>query len=170
MQTREILADAFERVRRVVHQAAEGADAEALVFRLDREANSLAWLVWHLSRIQDRHVSRIVDREQLWLSEGWHATFGMGADPDDTGQGHSSEQVAAVRPSDAALLLDYHDAVAARTSQYLQTVDSDELERLVDPSAEPPTTVGAQLVTVIVGSLQHAGQAAYVRGIVDRRR
>jgi hypothetical protein len=92
----------------------------------------------------------------------------MDADPGETGFGHTSEQVAAVRPAGPQDVLAYHDAVAARTQQYLSTVDAEELDRVIDRSYDPPVSVGVRLVSVISDNLQHAGQARYLRGIVER--
>ena len=36
-------------------------------------------------------------------------------------------------------------------------------------SWDPPVTLGVQLVSVIADDLQHAGQAPFVRGILQRR-
>ena len=57
MTSNDLLADAFERVRDAVHPAANGLSPEELAFRPDPESNSIAWLVWHLTRIQDDHVA-----------------------------------------------------------------------------------------------------------------
>lgn len=170
MGTHEVLIDAFNRVREVLHKAAEGLDQEGLAFRPDADANSIAWLGWHLTRIQDDHVSELSGGEQAWISEGWHEQFGMAPDPSETGFGHSSKQVAAIRPETPEIILGYHDAAATRTREYLATIDSQELDRVIDRSYDPPVSVGVRLVSVISDNLQHAGQARYVRGIVDRRR
>jgi hypothetical protein len=170
VDTSEILVDAFERIREVLHRAATGLDQEGLAFRPDPDANSIAWLGWHLTRIQDDHVSEISGREQAWISEGWHVRFGMAPDPSETGFGHVSQQVAAIRPETPELILGYHDAVSARTQEYLATIDSQELDRIIDRSYDPPVSVGVRLVSVISDNLQHAGQARFVRGIVDRRK
>jgi hypothetical protein len=169
MHTREVLADAYGRIRELVQHAAGGLDSAGLSFRPDADANSIAWLVWHLTRIQDHHVSQLAGREQAWLAGGWHERFGMPADPSNTGYGHTSEEVAAVRPADPSVLLGYHDAVADRTLEYVATVDADELDRIIDRSYDPPVSVGVRLVSVMSDNLQHGGQARYVRGIVDRR-
>ena len=169
MQTSELLADAYSRIRRLVHQATEGLDGDGLAFRPESDANSIAWLVWHLTRIQDHHLSEIAGRQQAWISAAWHARFDMPADPSTTGYGHTREQVAGVRPEDPDVLLGYHDEVSDQTLQYLTTVDDGELERIVDRSYDPPVSVGVRLVSVLSDNLQHAGQARYVRGIVDRR-
>lgn len=169
MDTSDVLADAYGRIRSLVHRAVEGLDTDGLAYRPEAEANPIGWLAWHLTRIQDHHVSEIAGREQAWVADGWHERFGMPADPGDTGFGHTAQQVAALRPDGPDALLGYHDAVADRTLAYLRTIDADELERIVDRSYDPPVSVGVRLVSVVNDNLQHAGQARYVRGIVDRR-
>ncbi|MDP8958356.1 MAG: DinB family protein [Actinomycetota bacterium] len=169
LHTRAVLADAFERVRKAVHQSAEGLDGEALAFRPEAAANSIAWLVWHLTRVQDDHVSEIAGREQAWTSDGWAAEFGMPSDPSNTGYGHSSEEVAGVRPKGPQVLVGYHDAVSDRTLEYLGIIDAGELGRIIDRSYDPPVSVRVRLVSVISDNLQHVGQARYVRGILERR-
>lgn len=168
MDTREVLRDAFGRIQQVAHKAAEGLDDDALSFRPDPEANSIAWLIWHFTRLQDDHVSHVAGREQAWTADGWHDRFGLPFDPADFGYGHTSDQVAQVR-ADAGTLLGYLDAVTERTLSYLGGIDADELDRVVDTSYDPPVTVGVRLVSVLSDNLQHAGQARYVRGIAERQ-
>ena len=163
-----ILADAFDRVRDAVHPAAGGLSTEELAFRPDGDGNSIAWLVWHLTRIQDDHVAGVAGREQVWVEEGWVDRFALPLDPTDTGYGHSPEDVAAV-VVEAKLLLDYFEAVHQRTQAFVAGLSADELDRVVDPNWDPPVTCGTRLVSVIADDLQHVGQAAYVRGIVQRR-
>lgn len=43
-----------------------------------------------------------------------------------------------------------------------------DLDRIVDEAWDPPVTLGVRLVSVLSDDLQHAGQAAYVRGLVLR--
>lgn len=169
MHTRDMLVDAYERIRQTVQRAADGLDADGLAFRPDAGANSIAWLVWHLTRIQDDHVAEIAGREQAWIGEGWHERLGLAFDPRDTGFGHTAEQVALVQPDSPDGLLAYHDAVTERTLAYLAAIDSGELDRVIDAAYDPPTTVGVRLVSVLSDNLQHAGQARYLRGMLDRR-
>jgi len=84
----------------------------------------------------------------------------------DTGYAHTSDQVALVQLS-AEQLLGYYDAVHARTAQFLETVTDDGLDRIVDKRWNPPVTLGVRLVSVIDDCAQHAGQAAYVKGLVS---
>lgn len=169
METRDVLKDAFGRIQEEVHRVTEGLDAAALAFRPDADANSIGWLVWHLTRVQDDHVADIAGRGQAWVEAGWADRFGMAADPHDIGYRHTSDQVAAVRPDGPTVLVDYHDAVHERTLEYLDTIDAAELDRIVDEGWDPPVSAGVRLVSVVGDDLQHLGQAAYVRGLLERR-
>ena len=169
METRDVFTDAYERINQGVHRVTEGLDEAALAYRPDSEANSIGWLVWHLLRVQDHHIADIAGTGQAWIEDGWAERFGMTADPEDHGYGHTSEQVAAVRIPDPQLLRDYADAVHARTLRYVDSLDAAELERIVDTRWDPPVTAAVRLVSVIGDDLQHIGQAAYIRGLYERR-
>src|ERR687891_70112 len=77
----ELLVDAFGRVREAVHGAVNGLTPEQLAFRVDEDANSIAWLVWHLTRVQDDHVADVAQREQVCTAEGWTERLGLPFNP-----------------------------------------------------------------------------------------
>ncbi|MFI8518872.1 DUF664 domain-containing protein [Streptomyces sp. NPDC085481] len=167
MKSAELLLDAIGRIQEAVHEAVEGLSEDELAVRVDPDANSIAWLVWHLTRIQDDHVADAFDTEQLWHTDGWADRFHLPFAKDATGFGQNSKQVGAVR-APAELLLGYYDAVHARTVERLGALTNADLDRVVDTRWDPPVTLGVRLVSVITDDNQHAGQAAYVRGIVER--
>lgn len=169
MHVRDPLVDAYTRIRQLVHRAVEGLDADALAYRPGPDANPIGWLVWHLTRVQDHHVSELAGVEQAWTGGGWAQRFGMPADPSDIGYGHTSEQVAAVPAHDPELLAQYHDAVFERTLAFLAGVEGDDLDRIVDRRWDPPVTMGVRLVSVIGDDYQHVGQAHYLRGLLASR-
>jgi Protein of unknown function (DUF664) len=170
MRETDLLTDAFGRIRDLVHGVVEGLDdPDQLELRVDDSANTIAWLVWHLTRVQDDHVSDVAGTEQVWSANGWAERFGLPFDVADTGFGHSADEVGRVRVDGPELLTGYHDDVHARTVEYLQKVTADDLDRVVDEAWDPPVTLGVRLVSVVSDDLQHAGQAAFVRGIVQRR-
>ena len=169
METREILKEAYDRIKGGVHRVTEGLTAAYLAARPDADANSIGWLVWHLTRVQDHHISDIAGRAQVWTETDWPQRFGLDADPEDHGYGHTSEQVGEVQPESAAMLQEYYDAVHTRTLEYLDAITPDELDRIIDTRWDPPVTVGVRLVSVISDDLQHIGQAGYVRGLLERR-
>ena len=168
MTSAELLVDAFGRIRQVVHRVVDGLEPEQLAFRVDPEANSIAWLVWHLTRIQDDHLADAFEAEQVWTSQGWVERFGLPFGPLDTGYGHGTDEVAAVRVPAGELLVGYHDAVHQQTTHSVGRLGDADLARIVDRSWDPPVSLGVRLVSVIADDLQHAGQAAFVRGILQR--
>jgi hypothetical protein len=128
--------------------------------------NPVGWLVWHLTRVQDHHVAELLESDQLWTSGDWAGRFALEPDPSNTGYGHSPEDVAAVRPDSAEALLGYFDAVQARTDDMLRGLSPADLDRVVDRRWDPPVTLGVRLVSIADDSLQHVGQAAYLRGLL----
>lgn len=163
-----LLSDAFERIREAARGAVNGLSEEELTYRADATANSVAWLVWHLSRVQDDHIADAAGTEQVWRSGGWAARCALPFPLSATGYGHTPDQVAAVRGVSAKVLAGYHDAVCDRTQQYLAALRDQDFERIVDTSWDPPVTLAVRLVSVIADDLQHAGQAAFVRGLALR--
>ncbi|MGW1376278.1 mycothiol transferase [Streptomyces sp. NPDC002446] len=164
----DLLVDAFGRIREAVEDAVDGLSPDELAERPDDGANSVGWLVWHLTRIQDDHVAGAAGTEQMWTSDEWYERFGLPFPADDTGYGHSRKEVAEVRDLSAQLLTGYHEAVHDNTVQFLAGIDDKDLQRVVDRAWSPPVTLGVRLVSVLADDLQHAGQAAYVRGLLGR--
>ena len=168
MDFNDLLIDGFGRIRDAVHGAVDGCSPATLAYRPDDDANSIAWLVWHLTRIQDDHVADVAGTEQVWTAAGWVARFGLPFDPADHGYGHNTEQVAALGGASADLLLGYHDAVHDATVRYLRGLTPSDLDRIVDDRWDPPVSLAVRLVSVVADDLEHAGQAAYVRGLAQR--
>jgi DinB superfamily len=168
MTSAELLAEAFRRIEQGVHATLDGLGPTELTARVDPQANTIAWLVWHLTRIQDDHVADVADRKQVWHEAGWVERFDLPFSPDATGYGQSSVDVGEVRPSSVDLLLGYFDEVQARTLEYVEQLSDRDLERVVDDSWDPPVTLGTRLISVISDDLQHVGQASYVRGVASR--
>jgi hypothetical protein len=166
MDVADVLVDAFDRVRDSVAGVVSGLSSDDLAWRADGDANSIAWLIWHLTRIQDDHVAHVAGVEQVWPA--WADRFALRFDLRDTGYGHSSDDVAAVRAS-ADLLTNYHESVYNATVEYLNALTTSDLDRIVDTRWDPPVTLGVRLVSVIADDLEHVGQAAFVRGLLDRR-
>jgi uncharacterized damage-inducible protein DinB len=164
----DVYLELYGRVPPLARDAVEGLGPEQLAATPAPGTNSIAWLVWHLARVQDHHIAELLGEPQLWESGDWAARCGLDPDANNTGYGHSPAQVAAVRPESAAALVDYLDAVDARTRSFLAGVNPDDLDRVVDRRWDPPVTLGVRLVSVADDCLQHAGQAAYVRGLLDR--
>jgi hypothetical protein len=166
MTSADVLLEAFDRVRGQVHHVVKGLSPEQLSERVDGRSNSIAWLVWHLTRIQDDHLADAAGLQQVWTADGWSQRFGLPFGDAETGYGHSDDQVSAVTVSSGELLTGYYDAVHEQTVGYVETLKESDLPRIVDDSFDPPVELGVRLVSVISDDLQHVGQAALVRGLL----
>ena len=169
MQVADMLIDAYGRIHEEVQGVLDGLDADALGSRPDPGANSISWLVWHLTRVQDDHVAKAFDVPQVWVAEGWADKFALPFPVADHGYGHTSAQVGALSGIDGDLLLGYHEATWQQTVRLLQGLTPDDFDRIVDTRWDPPVTLGVRLVSVVADDLQHVGQAAYARGMLERR-
>jgi uncharacterized damage-inducible protein DinB len=164
MKSNELLLDAFGRIRETVAETLRGIDDETLTRRPAGTGNSIAWLIWHLSRIEDVQVSSPAGLEEVWTSRGFAGRFNLPLPQDDTGYGHATRQVDLVR-APRELLLDYHDAVHRQTVEFLDALSDEDLDRIIDTNWNPPVTLGVRLVSTIADCLQHVGQSAYARGL-----
>ena len=163
MDAKDLLVDHFTRIHELYDGLVTDADLETL-HRRPGGGNSMTWLLWHLARVQDDHLAGITGEDQVW--EEWRARLDLPLEPDDTGYGHSSEQVDSVRVEDPSLLAGYHQQVHQATLAYLDRADGDELDRIVDRRWDPPVTLGVRLISIADDCLQHVGQASYLRGLL----
>jgi hypothetical protein len=166
MTPADVLTEAFGRLPDLVHAAVEGLDADELSFRPGGTGNSIAWLIWHLTRVEDNHLADAFGHDEVWPAAGYAERWALDLDPGDTGYGHSTEQVDAVTVSGARQLLDYFDDVHARSMSHIAGLDDGALQRVVDEGWDPPVTLLVRLVSVVDDAVQHAGQAAYARGMI----
>ncbi|MFI5758894.1 DUF664 domain-containing protein [Streptomyces sp. NPDC051569] len=167
--SRDLLIDAFGRIRETVHEVVDGLTPDELAERLDDGANSIAWLVWHLTRVQDDHISDVAGTDEVWASRDWSERFALPFSERATGYGQSAKDVAKVAGVSGELLAEYHDAVHDRTVEYLGTLKAADFAHVIDGSWSPPVTLGVRLVSVVSDDLQHVGQAAFIRGVLERR-
>ena len=167
MQVRDAYLELYGRLPELVHRTVDGLTPAQLTQVPAGATNTIGWLVWHFTRVQDHHIGELLEQPQLWETEGWPARFGdVDPDPQNHGYGHTAEQVRGVRPESAQVLVEYFDGVYARTKAYLEGLGDGDFDRVVDRRWDPPVTLGVRLVSVADDSLQHLGQAAYVRGLL----
>lgn len=161
-----MITDALDRAKSVVHAAVKELSPEEL---LAGPKPHIAWLAWHMARVQDHNIAELSGREQTWIANGWHGQFGMPPEPKDYASGHrqTPEQVDSFVLPDPQILLDYLDAVFERTKDYLSSLSAQDLERSLDePRYQPRPTVAVRLVSVVADNTRHAGQIEYLRGLI----
>ena len=170
MHTSELFEELFSRVDEHVESTLEDLDADDLAVIPEPASNSIGWLLWHLTRVQDSHIAELADRDQVWVDGDWAGRFGLdAAEASDVGYGHSAEQMARVRPESRRRGPRLLRGGAARTREFLSSVTAADLDRIVDRRWDPPVTMGVRLVSIVDDDIQHAGQAQYVKGLLQRR-
>lgn len=161
----DVLTEGFGRLDDLVATATSDLTEDQLAERVGPRANTVAWLVWHLAREQDAQVAALGGTEEVWTADGWAEKLALPLDPSDNGYGNTPEQVAQVRAS-ADLLVGYARAATAASLAYLRGLSDADLDDVVDPGWDPPVTRGVRLLSVLDDAVQHAGQAAFVRGLL----
>lgn len=161
----DLLADSFTRVADLVTSLTQGLTLEVATYRPDPAANSIAWLLWHLSRVQDDHVAALAGTAQVWPA--WRERFGLPFADDEIGYGQDPAEVDRVQVT-AELLAGYHADVHQASLRYVRQVTGNALAQVVDDRWDPPVTAAVRLVSVLSDTLQHLGQAAYVAGLAAR--
>jgi hypothetical protein len=170
MDSLDLVRDSLGRVHELIPAVLDGLTGEDLLWRPDPEANSIGWLIWHLTRIEDDHVARLAGIEQAWTADGWYQRFGLPYLKAAHGFRMTPVEVGAFNVTDTALLNGYAAASWAQTQAVLSSLGDGRLDEVIDPRYTPPVTIGVRLVSVIVETAQHVGQAGYIRGLRERSR
>jgi DinB superfamily len=170
VEWRELIVDCYDRLPELVEEVLAGVRTADLDWQPRPGTNPLGWTVWHLTRVQDAQIADLMGEADLWTRDGWHQKFGRPPDHDDSGYGHTPEQVKAFRSPSAKVQLDYLRAVTDRTKRYLASLTPAELDRELDESwQDPPPTVAVRIVSIVADCHQHAGEASYIRGLLKAR-
>ncbi|GGK97339.1 hypothetical protein GCM10007382_16980 [Salinibacterium xinjiangense] len=162
------LTHSFTRIPPIIGKAIADLSSEQFAYRPASGTNTIAWLAWHSARGQDVQIADLADTtEQIWTVSGWYGRFALPFGPDEMGYGMSQGEVTRVIATEA-LVNGYLTAGTEASIAYLGELSAVNLDEVIDPNWNPPVTRGARLVSVINDCLQHAGQASYARGMLDR--
>lgn len=166
MEWQDLLSQGLDRAHSSLESVLQGLAPEDLDWQPRPDCNSIGWLAWHLVRQQDACISYVNREKQLWIADAWHVKFKRPPDPMDFGTGQTPEQAAAFKSPSIETLIAYSQAVKERTKSYMRTLTSADLDRVFKaPGFKPDPTVGYWLMSSMLDSIQHAGQAGYVRGL-----
>ena len=162
----ESINAALQRNWEMIDSALEGLDDATLSLQPSEQCNSIAWILWHMSRVVDTFINtRILETTQLWIRDGWHGKYGMPEDTEDRGGGWTAAQVAAWSAPRRDVQLGYYGAVKATAMEFLSSATPAQLEKkLVFPPLAEPRSTAAALGQMTWDSIAHGGQIAYLRG------
>ena len=167
MDWKQLIINDFRFAGNTIEKALTGLPAGELNKQPGPDSNSIGWVAWHLTRIQDRGISRISGQEQVWIKEGWYSRFNRTSNSEDTGFKHNPQDVAAFKAPDVVALIAYNRAVLEMTEKYVLELTESDLDRKTDHPVFP--TLGNWLGVILADVLQHSGQVAYLRGLLTGR-
>lgn len=166
MDGKDVLIEGFGRVKETLHGVVGDLDISQLTGQVSDEVNSIAWLAWHIARCIDAQIAPLMETEEIWTNHGWYEKFDLPFDKAEMGYGMSSEDAGKVKAS-AELLLGYYDDVHTSLIEYLRTLKKQDFAEVIDRSYTPPVTLGVRLISILDDCLQHTGQAAYLKGMLN---
>jgi hypothetical protein len=167
MELHELLSAEYGGVLRTLEYTLKGLSVADINWQPKPDCNSIGWLVWHPTRFQDIQISDFMGQEQLWIKDAWYKKWGRPADPKETGGGMKPADLAKFKSPGARTVLAYHKAVLERSQKYFSTVKKADLDKVMDIPFKPPPTVGIMLTIILSDTMQHIGQASYVRGLLQ---
>ncbi len=165
MDFRDVARQALTEYLDGLKKALDGLTPAELYWQPSPNANHIAWLVWHMARVEDNWLNVYIGRgEPVWTADGWAEKFGL---PNDRGgYGDTAELVAEFPRIAIEDLLAYFDAVRAKTLPVVDALTVADLEKTF-PSARPVSpTVAWVLGHLAIEQGQHLGQVSYVRGML----
>ena len=165
MSVKEFIREAMQLTRKDLLDNIRDLTAEELAWRPAPHSNSIGFLAWHITRVEDGWIQRPIQRKlHLWVADKWAERFGMPEEQRDMGYGYTVEQLQAFKTPSLELLLGYSQAVRDATLAFLDTWDpaSDAIEVRAPWGTMTVATTFQQLIWELN---QHGGQIAYVKGI-----
>jgi uncharacterized damage-inducible protein DinB len=168
MKWQNLVLDSFQRQAQELEKVVEGLKEDDLNRQPAPDCNSIGWLVWHVLRSVDRNMSELMGKEQLWISDKWHAKFGREPDPAETGYGHTTKQAKEFKSPAVNVILGYQKALMNRVENYINKdlTEADLSREFISPTFKDKRLVESSLVGQFFHGMHHIGQAGYVRGLL----
>ena len=170
----EFARDTLEDYRRRLYRTLDGLTFDELNWRPNPGANSIAFVVWHTSRVEDRWFQVFCQgAPDIWVSDQWHRRLGLGET--DVGVRYTVELLAAFPKLTDEDIRGYFDAVRVGTLKYLEDLDETMLD--TSPGRTPFPEFGngnarfasftiARMFRQLIGEeMQHLGHVGFLRGL-----
>ena len=165
MEANELVTMILKGNRSMVRKALDGLSDEEIAKRPNAECNSMAWLLWHLSRAEDGLVSSLDGSDELW-NDDWAEKCGLSAETKGMGFGHKVDDLDSFSVGSVDALKEYFGQTEKKVADYLASLSPEDLDRQVPAIVGEGTAPLAAKIQVIVNeALVHGGQIAYLRGL-----
>ena len=163
MEAKELLLSSLKQGQEYLTEALDGLTQEEAAWSPGAECNSIAFILWHIARVEDFFVRRVIQRkEELYEAKGWREKLGTPAK--ESGYQYTGEQLQAWPVPKLETLRGYADSVRSETLAFLEPLPSEKLSEVPRPDRSPDS-IGTTLGHIFTEIALHAGQIAYLRGV-----
>lgn len=170
MEAKDLILKSLKQSQEYLTGALDGLTQEEAAWSPGEECNSIAFILWHIARVEDIFVQRHCQRkEELYEVEGWWEKLGTPATETgngfkESGYGYTVAQLQAWPVPKIETLRSYADSVCSQTLAFLESLPSQELDEVPWPE-RPLDSIGSALCHMSTEIALHVGQIAYLRGI-----
>lgn len=162
MDAKQMVITSLKQTQGYLNRSLEGLTQEDIAWKPGEHCNSISFILWHATRVEDYFFTRVLQRKTaLYEADGWMEKLGT---PPDSGYGYTVEQLQSWPVPKLEDLRGYADAVRQSTLAYLEQLTPEKVLELVRPD-RPPDTIGGMLGRISTEIALHMGQIDYLRGL-----
>jgi len=164
MKATDLILMSLEETKGYIEGALKGLTPEELAWTPKPHSNSIAFLLWHLARVEDIWINRLIQGgKDFYETDGWYKKFGTPAE--DSGMGFDVAKLKAWPVPKLELLKDYAAAVRKNTISFVRSLNEKQLAEEKDYHFFK-NTVGWALCHLITEVGEHSGQIGYIKGMM----
>ena len=161
MDAKEVILRSLEQSQGYLTQALDGLTQEEFAWSPTAECNNIAFILWHIARVEDFFVNRVIQREkELHEAEGWQEKLGTPV----KAYGLTVEELQAWPVPKMEDLKVYANAVREKTLAFLGSIPPEKLDEVPRPDRSPDS-IGVTLGHMCTEVALHVGQICYLRGV-----
>jgi hypothetical protein len=161
MNASQMVVASLNQSQGYLKRSLEGLSQEDAAWRPRDDCNSIAFILWHATRVEDFFINRVIRRQkEIYEAQGWREKLGT---PPDSGYGYTAEQMVTWPVPPLEDLKGYAQAVRNSTLALLDELPPEKMLELARPD-RPPDTIGGILSRVCTEIALHVGQIDYLRG------
>ena len=163
MEAKELIVRSLEESQGFLNRVLDGLTQEEVAWTPKAHCNSIAFILWHLGRVEDIWINRVIrHEEEAYEAEGWQEKLGTPAG--ESGARYTLEQLQAWPVPKLEIIRGYANSVREKTKAFLQSLTPEKLSEVAN-LGRSSDTIGAILGHLITEIALHVGQVGYLRGL-----
>ncbi len=163
MEAKEMITLSLDQAQEYLDMALDGLTQEEAAWSPGPESNSIAFIFWHIARVEDFFVNRVIQRlGEVYSADGWVDKLGTPAK--GTGFQYTLEQLRDWPVPKIEVLREYAGSVRGKTLSFIRDLAPEKLSEVPRPE-QSPDSIGETLRHITTEIGLHIGQIYYLRGM-----